>query len=37
MEAEKNPEKRFWCMVLLDSGELCWISLSSVHCAVTLG
>jgi len=27
MEAAKNPEKRFWCEVLLDSGKLGWTSL----------
>jgi len=27
MEAEKNPEKRFWCVVPLDSGKLGWIGL----------
>jgi hypothetical protein len=32
MEAEKNPEKRFWCVVPLDSGKLGWIALL-IHCA----
>jgi hypothetical protein len=38
MEAAKNPEKRFWCAALLDSGKLGWIGLSvrfAVTCWVT--
>jgi hypothetical protein len=35
MEAEKNPEKRFWCVVPLDSGKVRWIGLFLVHRAIT--
>jgi hypothetical protein len=36
MGAEKNPEKRFWCLVPLDSGKLSRIDLRMVRCAITL-